>query len=208
MSEQQVLPKMKAILEGYLDNPKSATSWGTSNGTPWVAIELTTVRQILASLAQSEAERERLQEESEKEPGRWQDAIYKLLVEETNDSIDGGGCDSGDPLDFTISEISQAIGILKEELARERELHQWVEIKDGCRLPEIHDRESSAWKISDEVLVIARGCQHVALLAESRSDGHLEWSYLEDKVPGVTHWKPLDWPALLEDKAKPVATTS
>ncbi len=53
--------------------------------------------------------------ELEKEQVRWQKAIYELLVKETDCTIDGGGCDSGDPLDFTLSEISQAIGILKEE---------------------------------------------------------------------------------------------
>lgn len=51
----------------------------------------------------------------EKEQGRWQKAIYELLVKATDDSIDGGGCDSGDPLDFTLAEISQALGILKEK---------------------------------------------------------------------------------------------
>lgn len=53
----------------------------------------------------------------EKEQGRWQDAIYKLLVKECGDSIDGGGCDSGDPLDFTLSEVGQGLGILQEQIA-------------------------------------------------------------------------------------------
>ena len=53
--------------------------------------------------------------ELEKDQARWQKAIYELLVKETGCTIDAGGCDSGDPLDFTLSEISQAIGILKEE---------------------------------------------------------------------------------------------
>lgn len=50
------------------------------------------------------------------EIGRWQKAIYDLLRAHVPhpDSIDGGGCDSGDPLDFTLSEISQALEQLKE----------------------------------------------------------------------------------------------
>ena len=47
---------------------------------------------------------------------RWQNAIYALLQKAVPDAnVDGGGCDSGDPLDFTLSEISQALGYLKSE---------------------------------------------------------------------------------------------
>jgi hypothetical protein len=48
------------------------------------------------------------------EVGRWQDAIYRLCVRLAGDSIDGGGCDSGDPLDFTLAEVSQAIALLTD----------------------------------------------------------------------------------------------
>ena len=45
----------------------------------------------------------------DEEMGRWQDAIYKLACELAPDAqIDGGGCDSGDPLDLTLDEIAQA----------------------------------------------------------------------------------------------------
>jgi hypothetical protein len=48
-----------------------------------------------------------------------QDAIYELckrVVGPENEClIDGGGCDSGDALDFTLSEIRQAIGFVREE---------------------------------------------------------------------------------------------
>lgn len=46
--------------------------------------------------------------------GEFQSGIYNFLVKECGDSIDGGGCDSGDPLDFTLSEISQALNIKAE----------------------------------------------------------------------------------------------
>ena len=46
--------------------------------------------------------------------GRWQLEIYRLCCSivtvdgEEQINIDGGGCDSGDPLDLTLDEISQA----------------------------------------------------------------------------------------------------
>jgi hypothetical protein len=45
------------------------------------------------------------------EQARWQLAVYKLLCKHVPapGDIDGGGCDSGDPLDFTLTEIKQAI---------------------------------------------------------------------------------------------------
>jgi hypothetical protein len=46
------------------------------------------------------------------EHARWQEAVYLELrrnVPRPND-IDGGDCDSGDPLDFTLSEITQGFG--------------------------------------------------------------------------------------------------
>lgn len=50
---------------------------------------------------------------TEAECARWQNAIYELCCAKLKDlpdvNIDGKGCDSGDPLDFTLSEISQAI---------------------------------------------------------------------------------------------------
>lgn len=45
----------------------------------------------------------------DEEMGRWQDEIYKLCCSLAPDAqIDGGGCDSGDPLDLTTDEIAQA----------------------------------------------------------------------------------------------------
>lgn len=46
------------------------------------------------------------------EQSRWQERIYKVCCRDTAElgtQIDGKGCDSGDPLDFSISEIEQAI---------------------------------------------------------------------------------------------------
>jgi hypothetical protein len=68
--------------------------------------------------------RERAVEEkvAEEFESRWQDAIYQLLRKTCGDSIDGGGCDSGDALDFTLSEVSQGLNMLidRAELAEAR----------------------------------------------------------------------------------------
>lgn len=56
------------------------------------------------------------QNELDVEIARWQKAIYELLCANATDEngIDGGGEDSGDPLDFTLCEIRQLIGQLKD----------------------------------------------------------------------------------------------
>jgi len=62
---------------------------------------------------------------TERELLRWQELIRDELVNLSGtDKIDGAGCDSGDPLDFTIAEIRQAfdkatervIGVVKREI--------------------------------------------------------------------------------------------
>jgi len=57
------------------------------------------------------------EEEHDKELGRWQGAIYRLIKEETGADveIDGSGCDSGDPLDLTLAEISQGFAYLDDK---------------------------------------------------------------------------------------------
>lgn len=46
----------------------------------------------------------------DKEQARWQEAIHAKLCKLTpGATIDGGGCDSGDPLDFTLAEIGQGV---------------------------------------------------------------------------------------------------
>ncbi len=52
------------------------------------------------------------------ELSRWQCAIRNLLCELTGDdgeNIDGGGCDSGDPLDLTLTEIRQAWSLAQDQ---------------------------------------------------------------------------------------------
>lgn len=58
------------------------------------------------------------EDETGKEIRRWQDAIRdKMISMGVPDSkIDGAGCDSGDPLDFTLAEIGQGVGYFIDQL--------------------------------------------------------------------------------------------
>jgi hypothetical protein len=56
-------------------------------------------------------------DEHNEEIGRWQTEIRELLIQLSgapDSSIDGSGCDSGDPLDLTKAEIRQAFSFLIE----------------------------------------------------------------------------------------------
>ena len=66
----------------------------------------------------------------DKELGRWQQAIYELCRKHAivPDCIDGGGTDSGDPLDFTLSEIGQVICQLENP-------QDYAESKRKCTCP-------------------------------------------------------------------------
>ena len=55
--------------------------------------------------------------ESDEEIGRWQQEIYKLVIDLSGHEVDGSGCDSGDPLDLTLSEIREGFSFLKDALA-------------------------------------------------------------------------------------------
>lgn len=57
-------------------------------------------------------------DEHDAELGRWQEAIRELLIKASGapaDAIDGSGCDSGDPLDLTLTEISAALRYARGE---------------------------------------------------------------------------------------------
>lgn len=53
----------------------------------------------------------------DKELRRWQDAIRDKLIDlgASDWKIDGAGCDSGDPLDFTLAEVGQGAGHFIDE---------------------------------------------------------------------------------------------
>lgn len=53
---------------------------------------------------------------------RWQESIRELAIAETGAPdffIDGGACDSGDPLDLTLTEIKQGFAFLSTKLRGE-----------------------------------------------------------------------------------------
>lgn len=57
-------------------------------------------------------------ERVDKELRRWQDAIRDKMISMgvPDDLIDGAGCDSGDPLDFTLAEVGQGLGYFIDKL--------------------------------------------------------------------------------------------
>ena len=54
-------------------------------------------------------------EDYDNEIPRWQNSIRELLISECGQNVDGSGCDSGDPLDLTLTEIRLALQILRKE---------------------------------------------------------------------------------------------
>ena len=53
-------------------------------------------------------------EDYDEEIPRWQNAIRDLCITECGKEIDGRGCESGDPLDLTLTEIQLAFNHIKE----------------------------------------------------------------------------------------------
>lgn len=65
-----------------------------------------------------------LDEAVAQEQGRWQDAIRDKVITASQipnaDSwVDGGGCDSGDPLDVSLAEIGQVINYFVDQIAED-----------------------------------------------------------------------------------------
>jgi hypothetical protein len=58
------------------------------------------------------------EDEIDNELRRWQDAIRDKLIDlgAPDHLIDGAGCDSGDPLDFTLAEVGQGVGYFLDQL--------------------------------------------------------------------------------------------
>lgn len=72
-------------------------------------------------------------EERDEEIGRWQNEIYQLLCKFCPDiNIDGAGSDSGDPLDFTVSEIGQALAHLQNKIDERLSPEKAAELEAGC----------------------------------------------------------------------------
>lgn len=74
----------------------------------WLTAELAKIQELLAA---------DMEKWLDNEHARWQVPIYELCKTVLPD-VDGGGVDSGDPLDLTLSEISQVIWHLRERASR------------------------------------------------------------------------------------------
>jgi len=55
-------------------------------------------------------------EDYDDEIPRWQNAIRDLVEAQCGQQVDGSGCESGDPLDLTLTEISMAFNALKDSV--------------------------------------------------------------------------------------------
>jgi hypothetical protein len=66
----------------------------------------------------------------DKEIRRWQDAIRDKLIDlgVPDHLIDGAGCDSGDPLDYTLAEVGQGVGYFVDQ---RDELHTRAAVVPG-----------------------------------------------------------------------------
>jgi hypothetical protein len=69
-------------------------------------------------------------EEYDDEIPRWQNAIRELCVSECGHDVDGSGCDSGDPLDLTLSELSQAFNTIRDS-------YEWLDSQPPADAGEI-----------------------------------------------------------------------
>jgi hypothetical protein len=69
-----------------------------------------------AELAKARARIAAVETEHGKELGRWQEAVRDWFIDKgvSPDNIDGGGGESGDPLDLTLEEIGQGVDYLRE----------------------------------------------------------------------------------------------
>lgn len=73
----------------------------------------------------------------ESEQARWQSAITDLISQYAD--VDGAGCESGDPLDVTLSEIQQTINALLERIDPTTEMTIPVDPR-SFRTEDRHDR--------------------------------------------------------------------
>lgn len=87
----------------------------TTLDVKWLTKAITSRDAAIRAEAEAQGVR-RGEAELEKEQGRWQEAIYNLICERCPEvQIDGKGCDSGDPLDFTLAEIGQALAYWQDK---------------------------------------------------------------------------------------------
>ncbi len=111
--------------------------------------------------------------------GRWQDEIRGALCARVPDPhrIDGGGCDSGDPLDLTLAEVAQAVNQLTDQA--DEQIAALTAERDAARRGAEELRaylrgDAGSIGIADAALVadhdVRRNAGMVAALGEMRTD--------------------------------------
>lgn len=125
----------------------------SSKDERFTAMEAKHTEAYREAIVQRDEARNALSTSNDEEFIRLQDAIYAVLRDEVSESIDGGGCDSGDPVEFTVEEVRQGIAILKERIteleaalatARAQGREEGLrEADDRLNTPETEDQERS-----------------------------------------------------------------
>lgn len=85
----------------------------------WMIPQTTVETLLLAAKRLKEVEKE-----NDEEIGKFQNDVKNLIDQMANSNVDGGGSDSGDWRDFTLSEISQGLAyVIDERDEIKKELH-------------------------------------------------------------------------------------
>jgi hypothetical protein len=90
-------------------------------------------------------------ERVDKELRRWQDAIRDKMIGMgvPDHVIDGAGCDSGDPLDFTLAEVGQGVGYFVDQLeSAPRATGETGLTVEGC-LTELREIDAPALSVDE-----------------------------------------------------------
>lgn len=113
-----------------------------------------------------------LKGELDKELGRWQDEIRDFVIMRSGApdyKIDGGGCDSGDPLDLTLSEIGLGINFVLDELFEARAFIKMYFVDGMLRFPDGRSYREHA----KELLSRTGGSQGAPLIPENPATAFL-----------------------------------
>lgn len=126
MPDRAIYPYTKTVVDWLISEVDRLTQLCEEQGKEITALRLDAgvvipksvrFKSLEFALTQVRDEVKRMEEKHEEELRRWQDEIRGAVIDASGASdcdIDGGGCDSGDPLDLTLTEISQGFVFLKE----------------------------------------------------------------------------------------------
>lgn len=146
-----------AVLGCYQRRAQSARRSMSEYGNAMDRDELKDRRKEVTAL---QARIRELEQERDREAGRWQEEVYDLLRKHVPhpDAIDGGGCDSGDPLDFTLAEVSQGLDQLQAQLQAVTGELASIKSPDLKKEKLVHGMNCSAWHSEHGQEVNAEDC--------------------------------------------------